>query len=68
MLIFIVFAFVCKINSQIIGLDFGTQWIKFAEFQNSKGFVVLEDKMSKRKTYNLVSFCNGHPLYEYQGY
>lgn len=46
-------------------MDFGTNWIKMSGFKLSKGFISIEDHMSKRKTNNIISICKNGIFYEY---
>jgi hypothetical protein len=40
--------------SQVIGIDFGTEFWKSAIISPGKGFVVVENSKSERKTSNVV--------------
>lgn len=43
------------VGCQVIGIDFGTEFWKAAIISPGKGFVVVENTKSERKTPNVVS-------------
>ena len=43
-------------NSALIGIDFGSEFIKVALLGSGKTFVIIENTTSKRKTENVISF------------
>ena len=47
-------AIIAVVSSQVIGIDFGTEFWKAAIISPGKGFVVVENTKSDRKTPNVV--------------
>lgn len=46
------------ISSAVLGIDFGTEYIKSSLISPGKSFVIIEDTTSKRKTPSSVHFIN----------
>jgi len=57
-------AIIAVVSSQVIGIDFGTEFWKAAIISPGKGFVVVENTKSDRKTPNVISFVDGVRLFE----
>ena len=44
------------VSSSVIGIDFGTEYFKVSLITSGKPFLIIENKTSKRKTENVISF------------
>ena len=48
------------------GVDWGSEFHKAALVMPGKGFKMVEDQMSKRKSHNILTFCGDKRLFEYR--
>ena len=55
-ILFLLFAL--SVSSTILGIDFGSEYIKVALLVPGKSATILENTGSKRKTENVISFTN----------
>ena len=55
LLVLILLSLADSINSAVLGIDFGTEYIKSSLISPGKSFVIIEDTTSKRKTPSSVN-------------
>lgn len=51
-------------QSAVIGIDFGSEFLKVSLISPGKSFVIIENTTTKRKTENAVCFFNKERFYE----
>ncbi|CAD8067693.1 unnamed protein product [Paramecium sonneborni] len=54
-------------NGAVLGIDFGSEFIKAVLISPGKSFTIIENTTSKRKTENAIAFYNKERLYESDG-
>ncbi|CAK73410.1 unnamed protein product (macronuclear) [Paramecium tetraurelia] len=54
-------------NGTVLGIDFGSEFIKAVLISPGKSFTIIENTTSKRKTENAIAFYNKERLYESDG-
>ncbi|CAD8142674.1 unnamed protein product [Paramecium pentaurelia] len=54
-------------SGAVLGIDFGSEFIKAVLISPGKSFTIIENTTSKRKTENAIAFYNKERLYESDG-
>lgn len=52
------------VGASVIGIDFGTEFLKVSLISPGKSFVIIENTTTKRKTENAIAFYNKERFYE----
>lgn len=63
-LILVVGLLAVSVSASVIGIDFGTEFLKVSLISPGKSFVIIENTTTKRKTENAISFYNKERFYE----
>ena len=58
-------AYFSQVQSAVIGIDLGSEFMKVSSISPGKSFYIVEDTTTKRKTPTAIAFYNGDRIYEY---
>jgi hypoxia up-regulated 1 len=53
-----------SVSASVIGIDFGSEFLKVSLISPGKSFVIIENTTTKRKTENALAFYNKERFYE----
>jgi molecular chaperone DnaK (HSP70) len=63
----LIFAVILKISAHVIGIDFGSEFIKIAVIKPGKKLVIVENEDNKRNTFNVFAFNGKETLTSSKG-